>query len=102
MKKIKKGDIVARKSHGKDILFFVEDILESDNNNFAILSGVTIRILADAPLNDLEAATRDMVEHERLKLDNKLLPLKFSHSLIGCGNHTHKVPTLLFSFSSRI
>ena len=48
MKKIKKGDIVARKSHGKDILFFVEDILESDNNNFAILSGVTIRILADA------------------------------------------------------
>ena len=27
MKKIKKGDMVARKSHGKDILFFVEDIL---------------------------------------------------------------------------
>ena len=72
MKKIKKGDIVARKSHGKDILFFVEDILESDNNNFAILSGVTIRILADAPLNDLEVAPKKMVEHERLKLDNKL------------------------------
>ncbi len=72
MKKIKKGDIVARKSHGKDILFFVEDILESDNNNFAILSGVTIRILADAPLNDLEIAPKKMVEHERLKLDNKL------------------------------
>ena len=66
MKKIKKGDIVARKSHGKDILFFVEDILESDNNNFAILSGVTIRILADAPLNDLEVAPRDMVENEKL------------------------------------
>lgn len=72
MKKIKKGDIVARKSHGKDILFFVEDILESNNNNFAILSGVTIRILADAPLNDLEIAPKKMVEHERLKLDNKL------------------------------
>lgn len=72
MEKIKKGDIVARKSHGKDILFFVEDILESDNNNFAILSGVTIRILADAPLNDLEIAPKKMVEHERLKLDNKL------------------------------
>ena len=72
IKKIKKGDIVARKSHGKDILFFVEDILESDNNNFAILSGVTIRILADAPLNDLEIAPKKMVEHERLKLDNKL------------------------------
>ena len=72
MKKIKKGDIVARKSHGKDILFFVEDILESDNNKFAILTGVTIRILADAPLNDLEVAPRDMVEHEKLKLNNKL------------------------------
>ena len=72
MKKIKKGDIVARKSHGKDILFFVEDILESDNNKFAILTGVTIRILADAPLDDLEIAPRDMVEHEKLKLNNKL------------------------------
>ena len=72
MKKIKKGDIVARKSHGKDILFFVEDILESDNNKFAILTGVTIRILADAPLDDLEVAPKKMVEHERLKLDNKL------------------------------
>ena len=72
MKKIKKGDIVARKSHGKDILFFVEDILESDNNKFAILTGVTIRILADAPLNDLEIAPKKMVEHEKLKLDNKL------------------------------
>ena len=72
MEKIKKGDIVARKSHGKDILFFVEDILESDNNKFAILTGVTIRILADAPLNDLEIAPKKMVEHERLKLDNKL------------------------------
>ncbi len=28
MKKIKKGDIVARKSHGKDILFFVNVFLE--------------------------------------------------------------------------
>ena len=36
MKKIKKGDIVARKSHGKDILFFICVFLEFSCYNFTV------------------------------------------------------------------
>ena len=51
MEKIKKGDIVARKSHNQDILFSVEDILKSSKGiKIAILKGITIRVVADAPL----------------------------------------------------
>ena len=54
MEKIKKGDIVARKSYGCDILFFIDKIIVSSNNTaIAILKGITIRILADAFLDDL-------------------------------------------------
>lgn len=48
---IKKGDIVGRKSYGKDIFFVVDRILKSRlNREFAILKGLNIRIMADAPL----------------------------------------------------
>lgn len=53
-KKIKNGDYVARKSYGKDILFNVEKIIKlSDGKENAILKGVTYRIKADAPIEDL-------------------------------------------------
>lgn len=55
MDKIKKGDIVARKSHGCDILFLVEKIMKSTSGTqIAILKGITIRIVADAYLEDLK------------------------------------------------
>ncbi len=69
---IKKGNIVARKSHNKDILFVVKHILKSNNKKIAILSGVTIRILADAPIEDLEIAQKHLVNHERRKLNDRL------------------------------
>ena len=55
MKKIKKGDIVSRNSYQNDILFYVEKIIKTENRGkVAILKGVTIRIEADAPIDDLE------------------------------------------------
>ena len=45
------GDYVVRKSYGKDILFRIVNIY-SDNS--AALLGVSFRISADAPLDDLE------------------------------------------------
>lgn len=47
------GDYVVRKSYGRDILFRIVKILTSD---IAILVGVSFRISADAPLEDLEHA----------------------------------------------
>lgn len=53
-KKVKNGDYVTRKSHGKDILFNVEKIVKlSNGKENAILKGVTYRIKADSPLEDL-------------------------------------------------
>lgn len=53
-KKVKNGDYVTRESHGNDILFNVEKIIKlSNGKENAILKGVTYRIKADAPLEDL-------------------------------------------------
>lgn len=62
MRKIKKGDIVGRKSYNKDILFIVERIIRTTSGNeFAILKGINIRIQADSDLDDLE-----LIDEERI------------------------------------
>ena len=73
MEKIKKGDIVGRKSYGKDILFLVEKIISKENRQkVAILKGVTIRIVADAILEDLVIIEKERVENNMRSLENKL------------------------------
>lgn len=73
MKKIKKGDIVSRASYNNDILFYVEKIIESDNRaEIAILKGVTIRIEADAPVDDLEVPSENRIQ-ENLDFINRKL-----------------------------
>ncbi len=52
----KKGDIVVRKSYGKDIIFSVKYITDE---NVAVLSALRYRLRADAPLGDLEPFKRD-------------------------------------------
>ena len=62
MSNIKKGDIVGRKSYGKDVFFIVDKILKTRlNNEFAILKGLNIRIMADSPVDDLEIISRQDV-----------------------------------------
>jgi spore coat assembly protein len=46
---MKQGDIVVRKSYGEDIRFRIERI----DGHMAILRGLEVRLLADAPLEDL-------------------------------------------------
>ena len=77
MRKIKKGDIVTRKSHNEDILFTVERIVRSSNGlNIAILKGLTIRIVADSFLDDLILLDNEIVNNSLrsldLKIDNKI------------------------------
>ena len=53
--RIKKGDVVARKSYGKDILFVIDRFIKLKNGQlYAILKGLTVRIEADAPIEDIE------------------------------------------------
>ena len=51
---MKIGDIVVRKSYDKDIIFKVIDIKEVRGKTYCILKGLSIRIIADSPRDDLE------------------------------------------------
>lgn len=73
MRKIKKGDIVGRISYGEDILFIVNKIIETSNGkSFAILKGLTIRIQADAPIEDLELIAESEVNKNKRSMEEKL------------------------------
>ena len=52
---MKPGDIVARKSYNKDIIFKIIKITENEEGKeIAILKGVAFRVIADAYIEDLE------------------------------------------------
>ncbi len=72
MNHIKKGDIVGRKSYGKDIIFVVSKILDKPKEKIAILNGVIERIEADSELSDLEKIEKQKVKEILNKLDYKL------------------------------
>lgn len=73
MKKIKKGDIVGRISYGKDILFIVDRVIKTSNRSqFAILKGLTVRIKADSPLEDLELIEKKQVRENIQVFESKI------------------------------
>ena len=73
MENLKKGDIVSRASYNNDILFFGEKIIETnDREKIAVLKGVTIRIVADAPISDLEIPSESRI-NENYNIFNKEL-----------------------------
>lgn len=88
MEKIKKGDIVGRKSYGKDILFKVEKIIKRENQPpIAILKGLIIRIEADAKLDDLVIIDTKQVEGNLRNLENKLED-KFKNCIHDTKQHS--------------
>lgn len=72
MKKIKKGDIVARKSYGKDIIFYVKRIIKTVNGDMAILCGLIKRIEADSRVEDLEIIDKDIIRKKLEKVDDEM------------------------------
>lgn len=73
MYKIRKGDIVGRKSYKKDILFTVEKIIKKANGKqVALLKGIILRIEADADLDDLVLIEKQQVERNMRSLENKI------------------------------
>jgi spore coat assemly protein len=64
---IKIGDTVARKSYNLDLMFEVMSI----EDEIAVLYGKTVRLIADAPIDDLEIVSEDeirKVEEEEEKI----------------------------------
>lgn len=72
MTKIKKGDIVARKSYGKDIIFYVKRIIKHSKGETAILCGVSERIEADSKIEDLELLDKKAIKENLRKQDRKI------------------------------
>lgn len=100
MEKIKKGDIVGRKSYGKDILFIVTRIIRGNNgNDIAILKGLTIRIEADSPVSDLELVDSVIVDKNLRNLDSKL-----KNRIVQCPHYSKNTISSLknvFSLNNR-
>lgn len=71
MERIKKGDIVGRKSYNKDILFVVERIIKSRNNTIVLLKGLNIRIQADSHIEDLELVDKKRIEESEKRIENR-------------------------------
>lgn len=72
MESIKKGDIVARKSYGKDILFNVKKVIKTQNEEIVILSGLIERIEADSNIEDLEKINEETIKRNIKEIDQKL------------------------------
>ena len=72
LNKIKKGNIVARKSYGKDIIFVVKNIIPTNTNKIAILEGLIDRIEADSDIQDLEIVEKRIISENIKKLDTKI------------------------------
>lgn len=72
MNDIKKGDIVVRKSYGKDIIFKVINILNKPEEKIAVLNGVIERIEADSKIADLELVDKQKVKDILRKMDSKI------------------------------
>lgn len=72
MSKIKKGDIVGRKSYGKDIVFTVKRIINTSKGAIAVLTGLVDRIEADSDIEDLEPIEKQYVKREIKRLNEKL------------------------------
>lgn len=72
MNKIKKGDIVARKSYEKDIIFMVKNIINTKQERIAILKGVIDRIEADSKIEDLEIVDKKIINEKMETLHHKM------------------------------
>lgn len=51
------GDLVTRQSYGHDVTFRIDNIVKDEfGNQTALLRGIFWRLLADAPVSDLQPA----------------------------------------------
>ena len=100
----KKGYMVARKSYGKDIIFVIEKIVKKNRKKeYAILNGLTIRIKADAPIEDLEIVSKQEVE-KKLKEFEEIIKKRAEQLKIVDGKILKRyreiinTPTNIFDF----
>ncbi len=72
MGKIKKGDMVVRKSYNRDIIFRVSNIMKNNNKTIVTLKGVIERVEADSEVNDLEKVDKKLIKNKMIELEAKI------------------------------
>ena len=73
MDRLKKGDIVARYSYNKDILFEITGIIKTKTQGeIYILKGITERIEADSPREDLEKIDKRLAKVRIKNTENRI------------------------------
>ena len=66
------GDVVVRKSYDKDITFKIIDIKEEGGKKTYILKGISIRIIADSEVNDLEEVDENHIGNSEKILNSRV------------------------------
>ncbi len=100
MSKIKKGDIVARKSYGKDIIFVVKNIIQTKKEKIAILKGMVDRIEADSHIDDLEIVNKQIV-NEKLEILHHKMNHKIIQTKENRGESEYKIGILTPSYRNK-
>ena len=73
MSKFRKGDIVGRNSYKQDVLFEITNIIKTSNNKrIMVLKGITERIEADSPEEDLRLVDKRVVEEKIKTFEDKI------------------------------
>lgn len=81
MPQFKIGDTVARKSYNYDVLFRITGI----RGEMVDLIGMTVRIIADAPIYDLKYITKEE-ETRMLNINDKRFDERLSRTYSGIKN----------------
>jgi spore coat assembly protein len=64
------GDLVIRKSHGGDIVFKVTELYVAANGELhGVLKGMHLRLMADAPVKDLEKVGAEHLRNEIVRME---------------------------------
>ncbi len=97
MSKFRKGDIVGRISYNKDVIFEITKIIKtSSNNEICILKGITERIVADSPPEDLEIMDKRIVSKKIKSIEDKIE--NRIQKCIKCGEYNIKRKNKMFYF----
>ncbi len=81
---MKIGDIVVRKSYGKDITFKIIDVKEEKSGNIYILKGIDLRLIADSTIEDLEIVENESLTKKEI-IFNKQINSSIRDILISRG-----------------
>lgn len=89
---MKVGDLVVRKSYGKDITFKIIDIREDSDAVYYVLKGINIRIIADAKIDDLEEVDEQFIaEKDKIfnaRVNETIKKVMVSREVVGHKNIT--------------